>query len=63
MNVFSIFSTRASCRFHFFFKNQLIEKQGYKKKILENAFVKFYRSHYDDEVWKYGASIKELREP
>ena len=39
-----------------------LEKQGFKKKILEKAFVKFYRSHYD-EVRKYGASIKELGVP
>ena len=37
-----------------------LDKQGFKKKILEKAFVKFYRSHYDE---KYGASVKELREP
>ena len=39
-----------------------LEKQGLKKKLLEMAFVKFYISHYL-EVRKYGASIKELREP
>ena len=39
-----------------------LEKQGFKKKIVEKAFVKFYRSHYD-EVQKFGASVKELREP
>ena len=39
-----------------------LEKQGFKKKILEKVFVKFYRSHYD-EVQKDGASVKELREP
>ena len=39
-----------------------LEKQGCNKKILEKTFVKFYRSHYD-EVQKYGASVKELREP
>ena len=38
-----------------------LEKQGFKK-ILEKSFAKFYRSHYD-KVRKYGASIKELREP
>ena len=27
-----------------------LEIQGYKKKILEKAFVKFYRNHYD-EMW------------
>ena len=37
-----------------------LEKQGFKK-ILEKLFVKFDRSHYD-EVRKYGASIKELRD-
>ena len=38
-----------------------LEKQGFKKKILEKSFVKFRRSHYVD-VRKYGASIKEHRE-
>ena len=37
-----------------------LEKQGFKKKILEKAFVKSYRSHYD-EVRMYEASIKELK--
>ena len=36
-----------------------LEKQGFKKKILEKAFVKFYRSHYD-EVQKYGVPNTEL---
>ena len=40
----------------------MLEKQGFKKKILEKTFVKFYRSH-NGEVRKYGASVKELREP
>ena len=39
----------------------MLEKQGFKKMILEKTFVKFYRNHYD-EVRKYGASVKELRE-
>ena len=40
-----------------------LEKQGFKKKILENAFViKLCRTHYD-KVQKYGASFKELTEP
>ena len=39
-----------------------LEKQGFNKKILQNSFVKFYRSHYD-KVRKYGALIKDLREP
>ena len=38
------------------------EKQGFRKKILNKNFVKFYRRHYD-EVRKYGATIKELGEP
>ena len=25
-----------------------LEKQGFKKRILEKAFVKFYRNHYDE---------------
>ena len=36
-----------------------LEKQGFKKKIVEKSFVKIYRSHYD-KVQKYRASIKEL---
>ena len=39
-----------------------LEKQGFKKKILEETFTKFYRSHYD-ELRKYGSSIKVFREP
>ena len=39
-----------------------LKKQGFKKKILEKSFVKFYRSPYD-KVRKYGASIKALRKP
>ena len=39
-----------------------LEKQSFKKKILEKSFVMFYRSH-NDEVRKKEASIKELREP
>ena len=38
-----------------------LEKQGFRKKILNKTFVKFYRRHYD-EVRKYGATIKELGE-
>ena len=39
-----------------------LEKQVFKKKILEKTFVKFYRSHYN-EVRNYGASVKELKKP
>ena len=40
------------------------EKQGYKQKILEKIFVKFYRSHYTKRCgsMKHHA-VKELREP
>ena len=39
-----------------------LEKQGFMKQRLERSFAKFYRSHYE-EIQKYGATMKELREP
>ena len=39
-----------------------LEKQGFKKRRLQKSFAKFYRSHFD-ETRKYGATMKELREP
>ena len=54
--------TGMSLRFMRISQSTKLEKQGCKKKILEKAFVKFYRSHYD-ELRKYGASITGLKEP
>ena len=39
-----------------------LEKQGFEKGRLQKSFAKFYRSHFD-EIRKYGATMKELREP